>query len=99
MHHLVCTGRESGRVRWDFTSAATELGALEQRIGGAVRVYNTHAAALAAVLRAPMTGPVVRALGIATPELFVETASAPVDLPQMPEVPDVPTVPAPALAA
>ncbi|MBT1191783.1 hypothetical protein [Rhodococcoides kroppenstedtii] len=93
VHHLVCAGRESGRVRWDFTSAATELDALERRIAGAVRVYNAHAAALSGLVRSPLTGPVVRTLGIGAPDLFVETATAPV------HVLEVPDVPAPALAA
>lgn len=93
VHHLVCAGQESGRVRWDFTAAVTELDHLERRVAGAVRVYNTHAAALAGLVRSPLTGPVVRTLGIGTPELFVETASAPV------VTPGVTDVPAPALAA
>ncbi|MGN7135299.1 LemA family protein [Rhodococcoides corynebacterioides] len=93
VHHLVCAGRESGRVRWDFTAAVTELDHLERRVAGAVRVYNTHAAALAGLVRSPLTGPVVRALGIGAPELFVETASAPV------VTPGVTDVPVPALAA
>ncbi|WP_169818390.1 hypothetical protein [Rhodococcoides corynebacterioides] len=93
VHHLVCAGRESGRVRWDFTAAVTELDHLERRVAGAVRVYNTHAAALAGLVRSPLTGPVVRTLGIGAPELFVETASAPV------VAPGVTDVPAPALAA
>ncbi|MFW0874679.1 hypothetical protein [Rhodococcoides corynebacterioides] len=93
VHHLVCAGRESGRVRWDFTAAVTELDHLERRVAGAVRVYNTHAAALAGLVRSPLTGPVVRTLGIGAPELFVETASAPV------VTPGVTDVPAPALAA
>ncbi|MBY6368634.1 hypothetical protein [Rhodococcoides corynebacterioides] len=93
VHQLVCTGRESGRVRWDFTAAVTELDHLERRVAGAVRVYNTHAAALAGLVRSPLTGPVVRTLGIGAPDLFVETASAPL------AAPGVTDVPVPALAA
>ncbi|MDQ1203417.1 MULTISPECIES: hypothetical protein [unclassified Rhodococcus (in: high G+C Gram-positive bacteria)] len=76
LHEVLFDGRASGPLGWDFSSPATELDRIEHRVAGAVRVYNTQASSLASLADSPLSGPVVRLLGVRAPEAFAETADA-----------------------
>ncbi|GGG21323.1 hypothetical protein GCM10007304_38960 [Rhodococcoides trifolii] len=60
---------------WEFRRPADELDTIEQRIVGAVRVYNTHADALVRLSRSPLTALSARLAGVEAPDLFVDSVA------------------------
>lgn len=81
LHDVTFDGRNSrtptgGPLGWNFTAPATELDRIGHRIAGAVRVYNTQAAALIALAESPLSGPIVRLVGVRAPELFAAAPEA-----------------------
>lgn len=57
---------------WAFQGPAGDLAVTEQRIAGAVRVYNDNAYKLAELRTSLPTMPVAKALKVTAPDLFVE---------------------------
>lgn len=80
LHDVLFEARSGGPLGWDFVSPATDLDRIEHRIAGAVKVYNTQASALIALATSPLSGPIVRILGVRAPELFAETSELVPDL-------------------
>ena len=60
-------------ANWEFRRPADELDTIEQRILGAVRVYNTHADAVVRLSRSPWTALSARVAGVRAPDLLVDT--------------------------
>ncbi|MGU3432829.1 hypothetical protein ACNHUS_07395 [Actinomycetes bacterium M1A6_2h] len=65
------------RANWQFRRPADELDIIEQRIVGAVRVYNTHADALVRLSRSPLTALSARLAGVDAPDLFADPIAPP----------------------
>lgn len=56
---------------WSFHGPARDLDVVEQRIAGAIKVYNRHADSVGRMAR----GPLGRLAGVAVPELFVDDSA------------------------
>jgi LemA protein len=65
------------QANWEFRRPADELDVIEQRIVGAVRVYNTHADALVQLSRSPLTALSARLAGVHAPDLFADPIAPP----------------------